>query len=198
MIVNCLLFSAYLFSVELAAMTWSEEWKEERSEKIPLPSSVAATGSSAASIVAQSLFKHMAWINFFFNFEHFIFWHVTACLRQGEGCRRYIFNIVAPFIPHRLHPPCTEAPVQSVTVTFLWRTQSSSGLSVLVDSQCGIAANSLLRALELHTSAYVSWRDQRISSLPLTVLKMWSQVWISMVSHVTRPVKLSVWIWEMV
>lgn len=73
MIVNCLLFSAYLFSVELAAMTWSEEWKEERSEKIPLPSSVAATGSSAASIVAQSLFKHMAWINFFFNFEHFIF-----------------------------------------------------------------------------------------------------------------------------
>lgn len=152
-------------------MTWSEEWKEER-EKIPLSSSVVATGSSAASNVARSVFKQMAWMNIFLNFEHFIFWHVMACLGQGEGCRRYIFNIVAPFIPHCPHPPYTEAPVRSVTLTLLWHTQSSSGLSVPVDSQRGITANSLLHALELHTSAHVSWRDQHTSSLPLTVLKM--------------------------
>lgn len=97
-------------------MTWTEEWKEE---KIPLSSSVVATGSSAASNVAWSVFKQMAWMNIFLNFEHFIFWHVMACLRQGEGCRRYIFNIIAPFIPHCLHPPYTKAPVRSVTLTFL-------------------------------------------------------------------------------
>lgn len=54
-------------------MTWSEAWREERIEKIPLSSSIAATGSSAARNVARSVFKHMAWINFLLNFEHFIF-----------------------------------------------------------------------------------------------------------------------------
>lgn len=55
-------------------MTWSEEWEEERTEEVPLSASAAATGSSAASPVARSVFEHMAWINFFFlNLEHFIF-----------------------------------------------------------------------------------------------------------------------------
>lgn len=44
-------------------MAWSEERKEERSEKILLYPGVAAAGGSAASDVAWSMFKHMAWIN---------------------------------------------------------------------------------------------------------------------------------------
>lgn len=123
---------------------------------------------------------------------------MMACLGQGEGCRRYIFNIVAPFIPHRLLPPYAAAPVQSVAVTSIRGVRSSSGLSVPVDPRGGITANSFLRALELRTCAYASRRDQHISSLPLTALALWRQVWVSTVSHVTRPVKSPVWIGEMV
>lgn len=45
-------------------MTGSEKWKKAEN-RIPLSSRVAATGSSAASHVAQPVFKHMAWINIF-------------------------------------------------------------------------------------------------------------------------------------